>query len=69
MGSVTEVPPTTRWLFFTQGSDFNVLSSRMNVALCSAVTVGRNLKRTIENQSFVALKVGEVRKQERDLPM
>jgi hypothetical protein len=41
----------------------------MNVALCSAVTVGRNLKRTIENQSFVAMKVGEVRKQDRDLPM
>jgi hypothetical protein len=55
---VIDGPPTMRWLFFTQGRDFSVLSSRMNVALCSAVTVGKNLKRTAGNQSFVAIEGG-----------
>jgi hypothetical protein len=32
---------------FTQGRDFSVLSSWTNVDLCSVVTVGRNLKRTV----------------------
>jgi hypothetical protein len=41
---------------FTHGRDFNVLSSRTNVALCSTVVVGRDLKRTEGNQSFVAIE-------------
>jgi hypothetical protein len=45
-----------RWLFFTHGRDFSVFSSRTNVALFSAVTAGRNLKRTVGNQSFVAIE-------------
>jgi len=71
MGAVIDGPPTTRWPCFTHGRDLSVLSSRTNVALCSTVAVGRNLKRTVENQNFFAfeggVKLGVGRGEERDL--